>query len=146
MDRHDNRPTGRRLLLIAAVFVIGAVLAAVAVTLVRGRPSAPSAEQSAQQRCETDVKKRLFAPENATISDLKTEAGTLDPEALDFSSLTASEPLKDVDRSRISVLNVSGVVNAPSEVGSMIRDHFDCRAYFVDGSLAHTLVVFDHGH
>ena len=40
----------------------------------------------------------------------------------------------------------TGVVNAPSEVGTTISDHFDCRAYFVDGSLVHTLVVFDHAH
>lgn len=48
--------------------------------------------------------------------------------------------------SRITVLDVSGVANAPSEVGSTIRDHFDCRAYFVDSRLVDTLVVFDHGH
>jgi hypothetical protein len=47
---------------------------------------------------------------------------------------------------RITVLNVAGVANAPSQVGTTISDHFDCRAYFVDGALAHTLVVFDHAH
>ena len=59
---------------------------------------------------------------------------------------TASEALKGIDTARITVLNVSGVANAPSEIGTTIQDHFDCRAYFVDGALAHTLVVFDHGH
>jgi hypothetical protein len=26
----------------------------------------------------------------------------------------------------------------------MIHDPFSCRAYFVDGTLVHTLVLFDH--
>ena len=60
--------------------------------------------------------------------------------------LLAALPLKGIDASRISALNVSGVANAPSEVGTTIQDHFDCRAYFVDGALAHTLVVFDRAH
>ena len=58
----------------------------------------------------------------------------------------AAEPLRGIDASRITVLNVSGVVNAPSEIGTTIADHFDCRAYFVDGAITHTLVVFDHAH
>ena len=88
----------------------------------------------------------MVSPDNATISELRAEPSTLDVDGRDFSSLTASEPLKGIDTSRISVLNVSGVANAPSEVGSTISDRFDCRAYFVDGTLAHTLVVFDHAH
>jgi len=88
----------------------------------------------------------LVSPDKATISDVHTQTSTLDADGRDFSSLNTSEPLKGVDVSRITVLNVAGVANAPSEVGSTIQDHFDCRAYFVDGALAHTLVVFDHGH
>ena len=80
------------------------------------------------------------------LSDLRAEASTLDVDGRDLFSLTLEEPLKNVDRSRITVLNVSGVVNAPTEVGSTLQDHFDCRAYFVDGSLAHTLVLFEHTH
>lgn len=106
----------------------------------------PTPEQSAQQRCESDVMKRVVSPDKATISDVNTETSSLDPDGRDFSSLTASEPLKGVDTSRITVLNVAGVANVPSEVGTTIQDRFDCRAYFVDGTLAHTLVVFDHGH
>ncbi|MCI4675857.1 hypothetical protein [Candidatus Mycolicibacterium alkanivorans] len=147
-DRRGNRSP---LLWAAALIAAGVAIVAIAVAtgaleLGKSGDSAPSAEQSAQQRCESDVVKRLVSPAKATISDSRTETSSLDAEGRDFSSLTASEPLKGVDISRITVLNVSGVVNAPSEVGSTIQDHFDCRAYFVDGALAHTLVVFDHAH
>lgn len=129
----------------------GAVASAVAVStwsLGRGGSgeSVPTAEQLAQQRCASDVLRRLVSPDKAELSDVRTETSSLDVDGRDFSSLNASEPLKGVDASRITVLNVSGVANLPSEVGSTIRDHFDCRAYFVDDTLAHTLVVFDHGH
>jgi hypothetical protein len=147
-DRHASR---RPLLVTAALIALGAALVAIAfatgaLRLGKSADSAPSAEQLAQQRCQADVLKRLVSPDKATISDVYTETSTLDVDGRDFSSLAASEPLKGIDASRISVLNVSGVVNAPSEVGTTIQDHFDCRAYFVDGTLAHTLVVFDHGH
>ena len=133
------------------MITVGAAMVAVAVTtgalrLGKSADSAPTAEQLAEKRCQSEVHKRLVAPDNATISDVSTETSTLDVDGRDFSSLSASEPLKGVDASRISVLNVSGVANAPSEVGSTISDRCDCRAYFVDGSLAHTLVVFDHSH
>ena len=72
------------------------------------------------------------------LGDATEEVDALYEQALDEAD--------DIDTSRISVLNVSGVANAPSEVGSTISDRFDCRAYFVDGTLAHTLVVFDHAH
>ena len=153
MSNHEgDRPASRRpLLFTAALITLGAALVAIAVAtgalkLGKSENSAPSAEQSAQQRCESEVMKKLVSPAKATISDVSTESSTLDVDGRDFSSLAASEPLKGIDTSSITVLNVSGVVNAPSEVGSTIRDHFDCRAYFVDGALAHTLVVFDHGH
>ena len=151
-NHHGGRPASRRpLLLTAALIAVGAALVAIAVAtgalrLGKSADSAPSAEQLAQQRCQSEVLKRLVSPDNATMSDLHTETSTLDVDGRDFSSLTASEPLKGIDASRISVLNVAGVANAPSEVGTTIHDHFDCRAYFVDGALAHTLVVFDHGH
>jgi len=136
---------------IAALVVLGAAIVAIAIAtgaLRLGNPgqSAPSAEQAAQQRCQSEVMKRLVSPDKASISDIRTEPSTLDTEGRDFSSLNTSEPLKGVDTSRITVLNVSGIANAASEVGTTIQDHFDCRAYFVDGALAHTLVVFDHGH
>ena len=151
-NHHGDRPASRRpLLLTAALIAVGAALVAIAfatgaLRLGKSADSAPSAEQVAQQRCQSEVLKRLVSPDKATLSDVHTETSTLDVDGRDFSSLTASEPLKAIDASRISVLNVSGVANAPSEVGTTIQDHFDCRAYFVDGALAHTLVVFDHGH
>jgi len=152
MRNHGDRPANRRPLLVtAALIAVGAVIVVIAVAtgalkLGKSGNSALSAEQSAQQRCESEVMKKLVSPAKATISDIRTESSTLDVDGRDFSSLAASAPLKGIDTSSITVLNVSGVVNAPSEVGSTIRDHFDCRAYFVDGALAHTLVVFDHGH
>lgn len=150
-NHHGDRPASRRPLLIAALIAVGAAVVAVAVAtgalrLGHSADSAPSAEQLAQQRCQAKVLKRLISPDKATISDVHTETSTLDVDGRDFSSLNTSEPLKGIDVSRITVLNVAGVANAPSEVGSTIQDHFDCRAYFVDGALAHTLVVFDHGH
>lgn len=151
-SHHGDRPDNRRALLwTASLIAVGAAVVAIAVAtgalrLGKSADPAPTAEQLAQQRCQSEVLKRLVSPDNATISELRAEPSTLDVDGRDFSSLTASEPLKGIDTSRISVLNVSGVANAPSEVGSTISDRFDCRAYFVDGTLAHTLVVFDHAH
>ncbi|MBX7433942.1 hypothetical protein JDV09_17760 [Mycobacterium sp. Y57] len=152
MGSHGDRTDGRgRLLLIAAAIVAGAALIAgvFATGVLRSDDrgdSAPSAEESAQDRCQSDVLSRLVAPETARLSDVRTETSDLEADGKDLFALTLEEPLKGVDTSRITVLNVSGVVNAPNEIGSTMQDHFDCRAYFVDGSLAHTLVLFDHGH
>ncbi len=146
---HDRR-TGR-LFVLAAVVLVGAAIVAAAITtgalrLWRSDDAGPTAEQSALQRCQTDVLNKVVSPSTVHLSDLRAEASTLDVDGRDLFSLTLEEPLKNVDRSRITVLNVSGVVNAPTEVGSTLQDHFDCRAYFVDGSLAHTLVLFEHTH
>lgn len=148
----DDRTSGRgRLLFIAAMTVTGAVIVAVAVStgglrLGTSRHSTPSAEQLAQDRCQSDVLKRLVAPATTRFSDVRTDTSNLETDGKDLFSLTLEEPLKGVDTSRITVLNVSGVVNAPSEIGSTLQDHFDCRAYFVDATLVHTLVLFEHGH
>jgi hypothetical protein len=153
MGRKGGDRTGGlgRLLFIAAMTVTGAVIVAVvfstgALRLGMSRESAPSAEQLAQDRCQSDVLKRLVAPASTHFSEVRTEASRLEVDSKDLFPLTLEEPLKGVDTARISVLNVSGVVNAPTEVGSTLQDHFDCRAYFVDGTLAHTLVLFDHDH
>ena len=132
----------------AALIAGGAAAAALATATLRPGPSPDTdpAAQLAQQRCTSEVLTRLVNAGNATISDLRTQTAALDAEGRDFSSLSASEPLTGIDTGRITVLNVSGTVNAPSEVGTTLRDRFDCRAYFVDGALTHTLVVFDHGH
>ena len=100
----------------------------------------------AQDRCQSDVLGQLLEPESAQLSDVRTETSSLEADGKDLFSITLEEPLKGVDTSRITVLNVSGVVNATNEFGYTIQDPFDCRAYFVDGSLQHTLVLFDHGH
>jgi hypothetical protein len=151
-NHHGDPPSSRsRLLLTGALIVAGAAIVAVAVAtgglrLGKSGDSEPPAERAAQDRCQTDVLERLVSPSSAHLSDVRVETSSLDADGRDLFPLTLEEPLKDVDPSRITVLNVSGVVDAPNEVGSTIQDHFDCRAYFVDGSLAHTLVLFDHGH
>lgn len=150
MDRQQgDRPASRRrLLLMAALALCGATLVAVALTTggLRLWKSESSAERAAQERCESDVQKQLASPATANLSDIHTETSSLDVDGRDMFPLTLDEPLKGIDTAHITVLNVSGVVNAQNAFGSTIRDHFDCRAYFVDGSLAHTLVVFDHAH
>ena len=153
MGSHGGDPSGsrRRLLVIAAMIVTGAALVPLAVAtgvlrLGTSGQSAPTAEQSAQDRCQADALKRVVAPTTAHFSDVRTETSSLQTDGKDLFPLTLEEPLKGVDTSRITVLNVSGVVNVPNEIGSTIEDHFDCRAYFLDGTLAHTLVLFDHGH
>lgn len=136
---------------IAALVAAGAVIVAIAIGVgaLRAKDAddhPPSAEQMAQQRCQSEVMKRLVAPDKAALAEIRTETGTLDPEGRDYSPLATSAALKGVDPYDITVLNVSGVVNAPSEIGSTIEDHFDCRAYFVNDTLADVLIVFDHDH
>jgi hypothetical protein len=131
-----------RLILLAALALCGAALVAAILT---GK-STPSAERSAKERCESEVLKRLASPSSAQLTDVIVEKSSLETDGKDQFPLTLDEPLKGVDAARISVLNVSGLVNAGTESGSTIHDHFGCRAYLVDGSLAHTLVLFDHAH
>lgn len=150
ITRPRSRPESRcRLLSTALLVVAGAALGGVAVTA--GGPheitdSPLSAEHLALKQCQVDVLKRLVSPASASLAEMDTQPSTLDTEGKDLFPLTLEEPLKGINVARIAVLNVSGVVNAPSEIGAAIQDHFECRAYFVDGSLVHTLVVFDHSH
>ncbi|GAA2777805.1 MULTISPECIES: hypothetical protein [Mycolicibacterium] len=135
----------------AVLMLVGAVVVAIAIStgtlrLWSSDNTGPIAEQSAEDRCQSEVLKRVVSASTAHLSQVHTEASSLDVDGRDQFSLTLEEPLKGVDKSRITVLNVSGVVNAPTEVGSTLQDHFDCRAYFVDGSLVHTLVLFEHDH
>lgn len=139
-----------RALLFAAAAMCGAILAVIAITT-RGfglieATSVDTRESAAQQRCERDVEGRLVAPSTAKLSDVTVTSAQLDPEVMDLFSLSSGGPLNDVDHSRISVRSVEGVVEAPNEVGGTLHDPFTCRAYFVDGDLADTLVVFDHDH
>jgi hypothetical protein len=147
-DRNSHR---RRLFVTAALIAAGVIIVAVAMStdllrLGKHGEAAASAEQLAADRCQSEVLKRLVSPSTAHLSAIRTEKASLDVDGRDQFPLTLEEPLKGVDQSRITILNVSGVVNAPTEVGTTLEDHFDCRAYFVDGSLAHTLVLFEHEH
>lgn len=128
----------------------GAILAAIAITtrgfgLIDSTP-VDTRERAAQQRCERDVVAQLVAPSTAKLTDVTVTSAQLDPEVMDLFPLVSGGPLNGVDHSRISVRSVEGVVEAPNEVGGTLHDPFTCRAYFVDGDLADTLVVFDHDH
>jgi hypothetical protein len=109
-------------------------------------PDRTSKESAAQDRCESDVLERLASPSTANLSSVEVANTDLDPDSKDLFSLL-EEPLKGVDHSRITVLNVSGVVNVTGDAFSgSIHDPFSCRAYFIDGNLATTLVLFEHDH
>ncbi|MEN3225265.1 hypothetical protein PUR22_31000 [Mycolicibacterium porcinum] len=112
----------------------------------QGFGAANSNERMAQQRCETDVRAQLASPSTANLSEVKATASELDPDSRDLFSLIGNDSLKGVDHARITVWNVSGMVDAQTEVGTLMHDPFTCRAYFVDGALADTLVLFDHPH
>jgi hypothetical protein len=104
-----------------------------------------SNEHTAQDRCEPEILNRLASPSTAKLSNVEAANTVLDPDSKDLFALL-DDPLKGVDHSRITVWNVSGVVEAQNAFGAMIHDPFSCRAYFIDGNLAHTLVLFDHDH
>ncbi|MDX1878039.1 hypothetical protein SBE55_09435 [Mycolicibacterium sp. 141076] len=110
------------------------------------RPEPQLAQDVARDRCQADVRKQLASPDSAQLSDVRSVAGTLETDGQDMFPLMTDEPLTGVDHSRITVWNVSGMVDAKAEAGGTIRDPFTCRAYFVDGNLADTLVLFDHAH
>jgi len=140
-----------RALLLAAAAMCGAILAVIAIAtrgfgLIDSTSVDTREHAAAQQRCERDVVARLVAPSTAKLTDVTVTSAQLDPEVMDLFSLTSGGPLNGVDHSRISVRSVEGVVEAPNEVGGTLHDPFTCRAYFVDGDLADTLVVFDHDH
>lgn len=151
IDIHSQPPPRRRrvrLWLLAATTV-----GVLTVTVAAGIALKPSwfglvstADRTAQQRCESDVRSRLAAPTTARLTNVRSTRSDLEPDSRDLFPLMVNEPLKGVDRSRITVWSVSGTVDAPTEVGSMIHDPFTCRAYFVDGTLADSLVLFDHEH
>lgn len=139
----------RRALLVAVAAMCGVLLAGAAIAT-RGfgvieASAADSRERAAQERCERDVVARLMSPSTAKLSDVTVTGAQLDPEVIDLFSLIDG-PLRGLDRSRITVQSVQGVVEAPSEVGGTLHDAFTCRAYFVDHDLTDTLVVFDHDH
>ena len=138
-----------RALVLAAAAICGAILAGIAITT-RGfglidSTTVDTGERVAQERCERDVVARLVSPSTAKLSGVTVADSRLDPEVVDLFSVTDG-PLDGVDHSRITVRSVEGVVEVPNEVGGMLRDPFECRAYFVDGDLTDTLVLFNHDH
>lgn len=138
--------SGRRvpLWLLACALIVGAV--AVIAVRTHGFGLVDTAETEARDRCETDVRAKLVAPATAQLIDMESKLSDLEPDSRDLFPLTTDEPLKGVAHSRITVWNVSGTVDAQTESGSTIHDPFVCRAYFIDGRLADTLVVFEREH
>ncbi|ART70620.1 hypothetical protein BTO20_20620 [Mycobacterium dioxanotrophicus] len=132
--------------LIASTAVAFLAVIVVIAVKTQGFGAANSNERMAQQRCETDVRAQLASPSTANLSEVKATASELDPDSRDLFSLIGNDSLKGVDHARITVWNVSGMVDAQTEVGTLMHDPFTCRAYFVDGALADTLVLFDHPH
>jgi hypothetical protein len=140
--------TKRQLLVVATACLFGALAAIAWKTHGFGLvgPAPHQAHDVARERCEADVRKQLAAPESAALSAVRSVAGALEADGQDMFPLMTDEPLKGIDHSRITVWNVSGIVDAKAEAGGTIHDPFTCRAYFVDGNLADTLVLFDHAH
>ncbi|MGZ8809007.1 MAG: hypothetical protein ACXWZ0_18880 [Mycobacterium sp.] len=128
---------------ISAAIVIAVVTGIFAVR--DSEESAPSEGDAAQQRCEVDVVNRLASPSTAQISEIEAKSDVLDADSRDLFSLL-EPPLKGVDHSRIKVWNVAGVVNSQNDFGDTMQTPFTCRAYFLDGNLAHALVLLDHDH
>ena len=148
MGNHARRSPKRRIRMGLIAVVVAALATAVVVIALMAResPTGTSKERAAQDRCESEVLKRLVSPSAAKLSNVKSAQSVLDPDSRDLFSLTLNEPLKGVDTSRITAWEVTGVVDVQSEVGTTMHDPFICRAYFVDGNLADTLVLFEHDH
>ena len=147
---HGERRRPRRLLIIAAVCVLTLAVLAVIGVKTRGfglmGPEPRPAQDVARDRCQGDVRKQLASPDSAQLSGVRSVAGALETDGQDMFPLMMDEPMKGVDHNRITVWNVSGTIDAKAEAGGTIHDPFTCRAYFVDGNLVDTLVLFDHAH
>jgi len=148
MNTTPRRPrrSRTRIGLMAAVVILVALAVAVVIVL-NTRASGPvnSIERTAQDRCDAEVRNRLVAPAAATLSNTDVATSPLDPDAKDLFTLTQG-PLSGIDHSRITVWSVTVAVDAPNEVGGSLHDRYDCRAYFVDGTLTDTLVLAGHDH
>jgi len=147
---HGERRRPRRLLIIAAVCVLTLTALAVIGVQTRGfglmRAEPRPTQDVARDRCQSDVRKQLASPDSAQLSGVRSVDGELETDGQDMCPLMMDGPLKGVDHSRITVWNVSGTIDAKAEAGGTIHDPFTCRAYFVDGNLVDTLVLFDHAH
>ncbi|WP_099042692.1 hypothetical protein [Mycobacterium neglectum] len=131
----------------AAGIAAAVVIAVVIGLLADDKPGEPAVSDAdaAQQRCETDIVNRLPSPSTAQISGIEVTSDVLDADSRDLFSLL-DPPLKGADHSRIKVWNVAGVVDSQNDSGNAMQSPFTCRAYFLDGELAHTLVLLDHHH
>ena len=150
MNHHRQKPRPRRrthLWWLAAAIAAAIVIAvATGILAVQGsEESAISEGDAAQQRCEVDVVDRLASPSTAQISEINAISDVLDADSRDLFSLL-EPPLKGIDRSRIRVWNVAGVVHSKNDFGTTMRTPFTCRVYFLDSDLVHTLVLLDHHH
>ncbi len=134
---------------LAALAACAAIVAGIAVAThgfgIFGSTNPTSDDVAAQQRCERDVVARMMSPASATVSDLTVTSAELDPEITDLAPLSAG-PLAGVDRSRITVRSVTGIVETPNEVGGTLTAPFTCRVYFVGDQLSDSLVVLEHDH
>lgn len=146
--RQVPRPRRRARLWWTAAGMSAAIVSAVVLGVFAVRDSGESTlseGDAAQQRCEVDVVNRLASPSTAQISEIVASSDVLDADSRDLFSLL-EPPLKDVDQSHIKVWNVAGVVNSKNDFGDSMQTPFTCRVYFLDGDLAHTLVLLDHHH
>lgn len=151
MGRHGEaqrpRRNAGRWWIAAGISAVLAIAVTAAVLVVGdSRKSVGSKGDAARQRCETEIVDRLASsPSTAKFSEIEATSDVLDADSRDLFSLL-EPPLKGVDHSRINVFNVAGVVDSPNEFGDTMHTPFTCRAYFLDGDLAHSLVLFDHHH
>lgn len=109
-------------------------------------PSASSAQEMAQQRCQNDVQTAMVSPAATAFSDVRSARSELEPESSDLFRLMLDDRLKAAARADITVWEVTGVATVPNEVGGEISDRFSCRAYFVGDDLVDTLVSSGHAY
>ena len=150
MNHHRQDPPPRRNArlwwIVAGISTAFLIAVAIAISRVGDSDeSVGSVADAAQQRCETDVVNRLASPSTAQISKIEAMSDVLDADSRDLFSLL-EQPLKGADHSRIKVWNVAGIVNSQNDFGDTMQSPFTYRAYFLDGNLAHTLVLLDHNH
>lgn len=136
------------------VFAVGCVIVVVGVIavatrgfgLVRSGGEAPSVQQLAQERCESEVRKAMVSSSAAELTEIKSIQSPLDPDGKDLFRLMLDDELKVADRSRVTVWEISGVVTVHNDLGAQVRDRFSCRAYILDDAVVDALVSSGHVH
>ena len=156
MTRHRQpkdprrRRSARVWWVVAGISIALALVAAIGLSLGvfgdgAGEEAHVSQDDAALQRCKSETVGRLMSPSTVKLTGVAAATSELDPDSKDLFSLL-DDPLKGVDHSRINVWNVVGVAESQNAYGDAMQTPFECRAYFVDGNLAHTLVLLDHHH